>query len=190
MDASDHRRWSVGCGLQRDRVRGLRGVKVAAAAEPRIVTAGRLPVMELSWVPHALIGPTAWRSDQIAACLPEREHEYVHRRRRRWRAPLPARGLGEGARQAEPDRPDAACLVPLHAGGMEHAPILVQRISPAGGRRVVIRIRGVDTVLGVAFSDADLIEFLRRIEIPDPDELVLGDSEVIAWQGGRPHQYE
>ncbi|MBP0932400.1 hypothetical protein OHU17_37390 (plasmid) [Streptomyces goshikiensis] len=73
---------------------------------------------------------------------------------------------------------------------MEPAPVLVQRISPAGGRRVVIRIRGVDTVLGVAFSDTDLIEFLRRIEIPDPDELVLGDSEVIAWQGGRPHQYE
>ncbi|MFE9846539.1 hypothetical protein [Streptomyces goshikiensis] len=73
---------------------------------------------------------------------------------------------------------------------MEHAPILVQRISPAGGRRMVIRIRGVDTVLGVAFSDADLIEFLRRIEIPDPDELVLGESEFIAWQGGRAHQYE
>ncbi|MFD6471808.1 hypothetical protein [Streptomyces goshikiensis] len=73
---------------------------------------------------------------------------------------------------------------------MEHAPILVQRISPAGGRRVVIRIRGVDTVLGVAYSDADLIEFLRRIDIPDPDGLVFGDSEVIAWQGGRPHQYE
>ncbi|WP_322872195.1 hypothetical protein [Streptomyces goshikiensis] len=54
----------------------------------------------------------------------------------------------------------------------------------------IVKIRGVDTVLGVAFSDTDLIEFLRRIDIPDPDELVLGDSEVIAWQGGRPHQYE
>ncbi|MGW1941588.1 hypothetical protein [Streptomyces goshikiensis] len=42
----------------------------------------------------------------------------------------------------------------------------------------------------MAFSDADLVEFLRRIEIPDQDELVLGDSEVIAWQGGRPHWYE
>ncbi|MBT1188917.1 hypothetical protein HET69_34265 [Streptomyces sp. CJ_13] len=73
---------------------------------------------------------------------------------------------------------------------MEHVPILVHRISPAGGRRVVIRIRGVDTVLGVAFCDADLIEFLRRIEIPGPDELVFGDSEVIAWQGGQPHQHE
>ncbi|MFD9451814.1 hypothetical protein ACFWBC_01755 [Streptomyces sp. NPDC059985] len=73
---------------------------------------------------------------------------------------------------------------------MDRAPILVHRISMTGGRRVVIRIRGVDTVLGVAHSDADLIEFLRRIEVPDPDELVLGDSEVIAWQGGRPHVYE
>jgi len=73
---------------------------------------------------------------------------------------------------------------------MEHAPILVHRISPSGGRRVVIRIRGVDTVLGVAHSDRDLIEFLRRIEVPDPDELVLGDSPAIAWQGGRPHEYE
>ncbi|MFD3557940.1 hypothetical protein ACFWWA_38460 [Streptomyces goshikiensis] len=73
---------------------------------------------------------------------------------------------------------------------MEHAPILVHRISPADGRQVVIRIRGVETVLGVAYSDADLIEFLRRIEIPDPDELVLGDSEVIAWRGGRLHRYE
>ncbi|MFJ3842141.1 hypothetical protein [Streptomyces sp. NPDC090054] len=73
---------------------------------------------------------------------------------------------------------------------MDRAPILVHRISTTGGRRVVIRIRGVDTVLGVAHSDADLIELLRRIEVPDPDELVLGDSEVIAWQGGRPHVYE
>ncbi|WP_030963670.1 hypothetical protein [Streptomyces sp. NRRL S-378] len=73
---------------------------------------------------------------------------------------------------------------------MEQAPILVHRISPSGGRRVVIRICGVDTVLGVAHSDQDLIEFLQRLDIPDCDELVLGDSEVIAWQGGKPHQYE
>lgn len=72
---------------------------------------------------------------------------------------------------------------------MEYAPILVHRISPSGGRRVVIRVRGIDTVLGVAYSDRDLIEFLRRIDIPDPDDLVHGDSEVIAWQGGKPHVY-
>ncbi|MFF5703374.1 hypothetical protein ACFY7H_12835 [Streptomyces sp. NPDC012794] len=73
---------------------------------------------------------------------------------------------------------------------MDHAPILVHRIFPSGGRRVVIRIQGVDTVLGIAYSDSDLIEFLRRIEVPDPEELVLGDSEVIAWQGGQPHEYD
>lgn len=54
----------------------------------------------------------------------------------------------------------------------------------------MIRIRGVDTVLGVAYSDRDLIEFLRRTDLPDPDDLVLGDSEVIAWQGGQPHIYQ
>jgi hypothetical protein len=72
---------------------------------------------------------------------------------------------------------------------MEHAPILVHRIAPSGGRRVVIRIAGVDTVLGVAYSDRDLIEFLRRIDLPDPEDLVLGDSAAIAWQGGQPHVY-
>jgi hypothetical protein len=73
---------------------------------------------------------------------------------------------------------------------MDRAPILVHRISPTGGRRVVIRIRGVDTVLGTAYSDRDLIEFLRRIDLPDPDDMVLGDSEAIAWQGGQPHVYQ
>lgn len=73
---------------------------------------------------------------------------------------------------------------------MERAPILVHRISPSGGRRVVIRIRGVDTVLGVAHSDADLIEFLRRLDLTDPEELVLGDSPAIGWQGGQPHVYD
>lgn len=73
---------------------------------------------------------------------------------------------------------------------MEHAPIVVHRISPSGGRRVTIRIQGHDTILGVAYSDADVIEFLRRIEVPDPDELVLGDSVAIEWQGDAPHTYE
>lgn len=73
---------------------------------------------------------------------------------------------------------------------MDRAPILVHRISPSGGRRVVIRIRGVDTVLGTAYSDRDLIEFLRRIDLPDPEDMVLGDSAAIAWQGGKPHRYK
>ncbi|MFD5341171.1 MobF family relaxase [Streptomyces hawaiiensis] len=47
------------------------------ATEPRIVTPGRRPVMEIAGVPHELIRFTSRRSDQIAACLAELEHEYV-----------------------------------------------------------------------------------------------------------------
>ncbi|AEY86867.1 putative TraA-like protein [Streptomyces hygroscopicus subsp. jinggangensis 5008] len=47
------------------------------ATEPRTVTPGRRPVMEIAGVPHELIRWTARRSDQIAACLAELEHEYV-----------------------------------------------------------------------------------------------------------------
>lgn len=47
------------------------------ATEPRIVTPGRRPVMEIAGVPHELIRWTTRRSDQIAACLEDLEHEYV-----------------------------------------------------------------------------------------------------------------
>lgn len=47
------------------------------ASEPRTVTEGRRPVMELAGVPHELIGWTARRGEQIAACLTELETEYV-----------------------------------------------------------------------------------------------------------------
>jgi hypothetical protein len=73
---------------------------------------------------------------------------------------------------------------------MDRAPIVVHRISPSGGRRVTIRVQGIDTVLGLAHADADVIEFLRRVEVPDPDDLVLGDSALIEWQGDDPHVYE
>ncbi len=47
------------------------------ASEPRTVTAGRRPVMDVAGVPHELIRWTARGSDQIAACRAELEHEYV-----------------------------------------------------------------------------------------------------------------
>ncbi|MFF3967940.1 MobF family relaxase [Streptomyces griseorubiginosus] len=47
------------------------------ATEPRTVTPGRQPVMEIAGVPHELIRWTSRRSDQIAACLEDLEHEYV-----------------------------------------------------------------------------------------------------------------
>ncbi|MEU5810705.1 MobF family relaxase [Streptomyces sp. NPDC047718] len=51
--------------------------ELGLATEPRIVTPGRRPVMEIAGVPHELIRWTSRRSDQIAACLEELEHEYV-----------------------------------------------------------------------------------------------------------------
>ncbi|MFI9080936.1 MobF family relaxase [Streptomyces sioyaensis] len=47
------------------------------ASEPRTVTAGRRPVMEVAGVPHELIGWSSRRSEQIAACLTDLEREYV-----------------------------------------------------------------------------------------------------------------
>ncbi|WP_331762120.1 MobF family relaxase [Streptomyces anulatus] len=51
--------------------------ELGLATEPRTVTEGRRPVMEIAGVPHGLIRWTARRSDQIADCLTELEHEYV-----------------------------------------------------------------------------------------------------------------
>ncbi|MFE6727755.1 MobF family relaxase [Streptomyces californicus] len=51
--------------------------ELGLATEPRTVTPGRRPVMEIAGVPHGLIRWTAQRSDQIAACLSELEYEYV-----------------------------------------------------------------------------------------------------------------
>ncbi|MEV0492313.1 hypothetical protein [Streptomyces atratus] len=47
------------------------------ATESRTVTAGRRRVMEIAGVPHELIGWTARRGEQIAACLTDLETEYV-----------------------------------------------------------------------------------------------------------------
>ncbi|MCY0947020.1 MobF family relaxase [Streptomyces antarcticus] len=51
--------------------------ELGLATEPRIVSAGRRPVMEIAGVPHELIRWTAVRGEQIAACLVDLEHEYV-----------------------------------------------------------------------------------------------------------------
>ncbi|MEV7405811.1 relaxase domain-containing protein [Streptomyces sp. NPDC091267] len=47
------------------------------ATEPRVVTAGRRPVVDIAGVPHELIRWTAGGGEQIAACLADLEHEYV-----------------------------------------------------------------------------------------------------------------
>jgi hypothetical protein len=65
------------------------------------------------------------------------------------------------------------------------APIVVHRPSPSGGRRVTVG----DEILGLAHSDADVLEFLRRAGLPDAEEL-LDDAHWVEWRGGRAHQYE
>ncbi|MFF1374663.1 hypothetical protein [Streptomyces sp. NPDC058308] len=64
--------------------------------------------------------------------------------------------------------------------------IVVQPAAPGGGRRVMVG----SVALGLAHDDRDLIEFLRRAGLEDAEGLVLGDSPLIEWRGGGPHQYE
>ncbi|WP_030024870.1 hypothetical protein [Streptomyces monomycini] len=64
------------------------------------------------------------------------------------------------------------------------ARIVIQEPSPTGGRRV--RVDG--EILGLAHSDMDTVEFLRRAGLPD-SEALLDDPTWVEWRGGRPHDY-
>ncbi|MEU4492377.1 hypothetical protein OG729_05075 [Streptomyces sp. NBC_00210] len=66
-----------------------------------------------------------------------------------------------------------------------YPPIVVHRISPSGGRRVTVR----DQIMGLAHSDNDLMEFLRRAGLPDSATL-LDDPTWIEWVGDRRHEYD
>ncbi|MEU6676661.1 hypothetical protein [Streptomyces sp. NPDC046925] len=68
---------------------------------------------------------------------------------------------------------------------MPTAPIVVYPPSRTGGRRVTAR----GQILGLAHSDADVIEFLRRAGLPDAEGL-LDDGAWVEWRGGRAHRYE
>lgn len=72
---------------------------------------------------------------------------------------------------------------------MHHAPVVVHRIFPSGGRQVTLRTAGGEESLGVARSDEDVIEFLRRAGMPDPDDVVFGGSELLEWDSDDPHVY-
>ncbi|MFI8320583.1 hypothetical protein [Streptomyces sp. NPDC085529] len=69
---------------------------------------------------------------------------------------------------------------------MSTAPIVVHPPSPGGGRRVTVRQGGI---LGLAYSDRDVVEFLRRAGLDDADAL-LDDPRWVEWRGGRAHDYE
>lgn len=68
---------------------------------------------------------------------------------------------------------------------MGSAPIIVHPPLGTGGRRVTARGR----ILGLAHSDTDVVEFLRRAGLPDAD-LLLDDPAWVKWRGGRAHHYE
>lgn len=70
---------------------------------------------------------------------------------------------------------------------MDRAPIVVHRPLGTGGRRVTARSQ----MLGLAHSDRDLAEFLRQAGIDETtaEDMVAGDSPLIEWRGGGPHQY-
>ncbi|WP_406501985.1 hypothetical protein OHA04_37750 [Streptomyces sp. NBC_01590] len=66
------------------------------------------------------------------------------------------------------------------------APIVIHRPAPAtGGRAVTIN----GEIAGLAHNDHDLIEFLRRAGLYEPED-ILDDRHWIEWRGGRAHQYE
>ncbi|MFD8567971.1 hypothetical protein [Streptomyces sp. NPDC059639] len=68
---------------------------------------------------------------------------------------------------------------------MAGAPIAVHSPSPTGGRRVTAR----GQILGLAHSDHDVIEFLRRAGLDDAETL-LDDPARVKWVGDHAHQYD
>ncbi|MFD6886700.1 hypothetical protein [Streptomyces sp. NPDC059957] len=66
----------------------------------------------------------------------------------------------------------------------DQAQVTVHPVAPTGGRRVVGHIHGTDAILGVAYSMADVIEFLRRAGWLDE-----ADWPPIVWQGGGPEEW-
>ncbi|MEH0402910.1 hypothetical protein ACFY7V_03725 [[Kitasatospora] papulosa] len=64
------------------------------------------------------------------------------------------------------------------------APIVVHRPSATGGRRVTARGR----ILGLAYSDRDLVVFLEGAGVPDP-ELILDDPRWVEWRDHPAHEW-
>lgn len=70
------------------------------------------------------------------------------------------------------------------------APVTVHQLSADGGRRVSVRAAGRTQILGIAYSDRDLLEFLRRAGLDVEDASVsLDDPEAVRWTGGAPHEW-
>ncbi len=48
---------------------------------------------------------------------------------------------------------------------------------------------GRDRILGIAYSDRDLVVFLEGAGLDDP-EGVLDDPGWVEWRGGGPHEWK
>lgn len=68
---------------------------------------------------------------------------------------------------------------------MAGAPIVVHRPLRTGGRPVVVR----SEIVGLAHSDHDVAEFLRRAGLAFGED-VLDDPVWVEWKGDRAHEYE
>ncbi|MFJ8163835.1 hypothetical protein ACIRBY_23310 [Streptomyces sp. NPDC096136] len=68
----------------------------------------------------------------------------------------------------------------------DRARIVVHPPAPTGGRRVVAHIHAEDSILGTAYTLADVAEFLRRIGVDDPDAVLAAGDPLMEWRGGGP----
>jgi hypothetical protein len=68
---------------------------------------------------------------------------------------------------------------------MSGSPIIVHPPRGEGGRRVTAD----GAILGMAYSDGDLVELLRLAGAEDPEGLVDADSGLIEWRALEAHDY-
>ncbi|MER5995029.1 MULTISPECIES: hypothetical protein [Streptomyces] len=68
---------------------------------------------------------------------------------------------------------------------MTRTPIGVHPPLGSGGRRVTVH----GEIVGLAHSDRDLVELLRRAGLPEGERL-LDDPAWVRWIGGRAHVYD
>ena len=65
---------------------------------------------------------------------------------------------------------------------MASAPVIVHPPLGTGGRRVTAR----GQILGLAHSDADVVEFLRRAGLDDAERLLDDPAGEVAWRSSPP----
>ncbi|MFE2128641.1 hypothetical protein [Streptomyces amritsarensis] len=64
--------------------------------------------------------------------------------------------------------------------------VVIHRPDEQGGRRVHVD----GTILGIAYSEMDLREFLRRVELPDWEDVDITDAGLFRWEGPGPESWE